>query len=62
MRQQQPVSSPGSNRPILGLEPGAIEWNYTKFLITRKGQAVQRYKPGFDPLDFEGDVSDLIHS
>lgn len=29
----------------------------TKFLIGRDGQPLQRYKPGFDPLDFEGDVS-----
>lgn len=57
MRQQQPKSSPGMPLPVPGGGPGAIEWNYTKFLINREGQAVQRYKPGFDPLNFEGDVS-----
>eukprot|EP00878_Enallax_costatus_P036590 GHUV01041106.1.p1 GENE.GHUV01041106.1~~GHUV01041106.1.p1 ORF type:complete len:202 (+),score=53.06 GHUV01041106.1:197-802(+) len=56
MRQQQPVSSPGAARPVPRGGPGAIEWNYTKFLVNTEGQAVQRYKPGFDPLDFEGDV------
>lgn len=30
-----------------------------KFLINREGQAVARYKPAYDPLDFEGDVSAL---
>lgn len=28
-----------------------------QFLIGRDGQPLQRYKPGFDPLEFEGDVS-----
>jgi hypothetical protein len=31
--------------------------NYVKFLVNREGQAVARYKPGFDPLDVEADVS-----
>jgi glutathione peroxidase-family protein len=38
-----------------GAEPGAIEWNYTKFLVDRQGQAIARYKPAF--TDFEADVS-----
>jgi hypothetical protein len=32
-----------------------------KFLVNRDGQAVARYKPGYDPLDFEADVSDSAH-
>jgi glutathione peroxidase-family protein len=40
-----------------GAEPGAIEWNYTKFLVDRQGQAIARYKPAF--TDFEADVSAL---
>ena len=39
-----------------GGELGRIEWNYTKFLIDRDGRPVRRYRPGFDPLVFEGDV------
>jgi hypothetical protein len=31
-----------------------------KFLVDREGQAVARYKPGYDPLDFEADVSGII--
>lgn len=56
LRAQQPVSAPGAARPVPGGGPGAIEWNYTKFLVNREGRAVQRYKPAFDPLEFEGDV------
>ena len=36
-----------------------MEWNYVKFLVDREGLPVQRYKPAFDPLDFEGDVRAL---
>ncbi|GAB4822499.1 hypothetical protein N2152v2_009545 [Parachlorella kessleri] len=55
LKQQQPVSQPSSSQPPPG-EPGRIEWNYTKFLVSREGVALRRYKPGFDPLEFEGDV------
>lgn len=41
-----------------GTEPGALEWNYVKFLVNRDGQAIARYKPAF--TDFEADVSDLV--
>ncbi|WIA14813.1 hypothetical protein OEZ85_003295 [Tetradesmus obliquus] len=57
LRQQQPASAPGQARQVPGAGgPGAIEWNYVKFLVNREGQAVARYKPGFDPLEFEADV------
>lgn len=41
-------------------EPGRIEWNYTKFLVGRDGTARKRFKPGFDPSDFEADVRLLL--
>jgi hypothetical protein len=41
----------------VGAEPGALEWNYVKFLVNREGQAIARYKPAF--TDFEADVSTL---
>lgn len=28
-----------------------------QFLVDRNGQPVKRYKPSFDPLEMEGDVS-----
>lgn len=59
MRNQQPISLPSSNPPPPG-EKGRIEWNYVKFIVDRDGQAVKRYKPGFDPLEFEGDIRLLL--
>lgn len=54
LRAQQPQSLPkGGTRP---LRQGELEWNYVKFLVDRNGQPVKRYKPSFDPLDFEKDV------
>ncbi|GAQ87484.1 hypothetical protein KFL_003560110 [Klebsormidium nitens] len=37
-------------------QPGEIEWNYVKFLVDRNGVPVRRYKPGFDPVNFEEDL------
>lgn len=54
LKQQQPASRPGQPYPAPGAEPGALEWNYVKFLVDREGQAVARYKPAF--TDFEADV------
>ena len=51
-----PDDAPGAPSPRpRGAEAGAIAWNYTKFLIGRDGAPLARYKPGFDPLEFEGD-------
>lgn len=56
LRAGQPLSFPG-NKPANPFgEPGAIEWNYTKFLVDRNGRPVKRYGPAFDPLEFEDDV------
>ena len=53
LRAQQPQSTPATGR---GSKTGNVEWNYTKFLVDRDGQAVKRYNPSFDPLDFEVDL------
>lgn len=59
LKRQQPVSVPSSGPRPPG-EPGRIEWNYTKFLVDRDGVARKRFKPSFDPLDFEADVRLLL--
>jgi len=54
LRRDQPTSVPsGGTRPQ---KKGELEWNYVKFLVNREGKAVKRYKPSFDPLDFEKDL------
>ena len=62
MKTVQPVSLPSSQAPARGLgqEEGVLEWNYVKFLIDRRGVPVKRFKPAFDPLEFEGDVRLLL--
>lgn len=55
LKRAQPLGLPGSRGPPPG-EPGAITWNYTQFLVGRDGVACKRWRPGFDPLEFEGDV------
>jgi len=37
-----------------------IKWNFSKFLIDRNGQPVQRYSPRTDPNDMMKDVLELL--
>lgn len=43
-------SAPG----ILGTE--AIKWNFTKFLVGRDGNVIERYSPQTKPKDIEKDI------
>jgi glutathione peroxidase len=43
---------------ILGT--GAIKWNFTKFLVDKKGQVVKRYAPTDKPEDIEKDIAALL--
>lgn len=54
LKEKQPKSVPGGG--TRSIRSGDIEWNYVKFLVDRNGIPVKRYKPSFDPLDFEKDV------
>ncbi len=40
----------------------AIKWNFTKFLINRKGKPIKRYAPNEEPKTFESDVEALLNS
>lgn len=37
-----------------------IKWNFTKFLVDRKGRVVHRYAPTTKPEDIERDIEKLI--
>ena len=37
-----------------------ISWNFTKFLVDKKGNAVKRYNPIFNPADIENDLKELL--
>jgi glutathione peroxidase len=43
---------------LLGSE--AIKWNFTKFLIDRKGNVVERYAPNVEPEAIAGDIEKLL--
>jgi len=43
---------------LLGSE--AIKWNFTKFLIDRKGNVVERYAPNVEPQAIAGDIEKLL--
>ena len=43
---------------MLGSE--AIKWNFTKFLVDRNGNVVERYAPNAEPESIEGDIEKLL--
>lgn len=43
-----------------GLFTKEIKWNFTKFLINRKGNVVKRYAPATVPAKIENDVRALL--
>ena len=38
----------------------SIKWNFTKFLIDKKGNVVARYEPTTSPLDMEDEIKKLL--
>ncbi len=43
---------------ILGTE--AIKWNFTKFLVDRKGQPVERFAPATTPEEMKSEIEALL--
>lgn len=43
---------------LLGSE--AIKWNFTKFLVDRKGNVVKRYAPNDTPESLAGDIEKVL--
>ena len=39
---------------------GDIVWNFTKFLVDRKGNVIKRYDPTFNPKDMEEEIVKLL--
>ena len=47
-----------AKKGLLGSE--AIKWNFTKFLVDREGNVVERYAPKTEPKELEADVKKLL--
>jgi glutathione peroxidase len=47
-----------AKKGILGSE--AIKWNFTKFLVDREGNVVERFAPKTEPKELEADVAKLL--
>lgn len=43
-----------------GLFSDAIKWNFTKFLVDRKGKVIKRYAPTVNPKEIEADIKVLL--
>ncbi len=42
------------------LGTGAIKWNFTKFLVDRKGQVAERFAPTRKPEDLKAEIERLL--
>jgi len=52
------VSLKKAARGVLGTQ--AIKWNFTKFLVDRKGEVVERYAPNVAPESLAADIERLL--
>lgn len=43
---------------MLGLK--GIKWNFTKFLVSKDGEVIDRYSPNTNPLDIEPKIEQLL--
>ncbi len=43
---------------VLGMK--AVKWNFTKFLVDRSGEVVERYAPNTNPKEISQDIEKLI--
>jgi len=43
-----------------GFITDSIKWNFTKFLVDRKGNVIKRYAPSTKPKDIEKDIQKLL--
>lgn len=43
-----------------GPEGPSLKWNFTKFLIDKNGQVVNRYEPDTDPDTIAKDIEKLL--
>jgi glutathione peroxidase len=48
------------SKGVLGTE--AIKWNFTKFLVDKQGNVVERYAPTVTPESLEDDLEKVIRS
>ncbi|CAN5683791.1 hypothetical protein BH18ACT7_BH18ACT7_23160 [soil metagenome] len=39
---------------------GEIEWNFTKFLVGKNGQAIKRYAPNAEPSAIRPDIETAV--
>lgn len=43
---------------LLGMK--AVKWNFTKFLVNRSGEVMERYAPNTNPIEISKDIEKLI--
>lgn len=43
-----------------GFKDKQVKWNFTKFLVDRKGEVVARFEPVVEPKDIDSDIRKLL--
>ena len=49
-----------TNKSENGVMDAEIKWNFTKFLVDRKGNVVERYAPNAEPESIKADIEKLL--
>jgi glutathione peroxidase len=63
LKKEKPFDYPEKKTkllPKLFKKEGSIKWNFTKFLIDRNGNVVERFGPGFEPVELEKFIEALL--
>ena len=70
LKQEQPYKKPEGfkNKQVMNMLEGLsktkgtddIRWNFTKFLVDREGNIVNRFEPAEKPEDFEKKVEEIL--
>jgi glutathione peroxidase len=45
---------------IISVENDTIKWNFTKFLINRSGNVINRFEPTAEPVQMESEIEKLL--
>lgn len=62
LRESKPSDYTGEKKGLLAKLKTSdnISWNFTKFLIDREGNVVERFSPGFNPKDIESFIEQVL--
>ncbi len=59
-KEEHPLYTYLKSHDPVNENPTRIKWNFTKFLVDKNGNVVNRYEPAINPRDIEKDIIELL--